>query len=242
MSGRPARQRAHALTALLRPAWLLLLALLVLVAFFVAADIARRRSDTAFFAQKWRWKINLDLSYAEIAGYIQVSVAATMLAVLSRLRRPAPAYVAWSITLFVIALDDMLRIHERGGRMFDSMLSVPSGLGLRAVDVAELLTWGLMGAVLLILLVVAHRRSEPPVRSQSVRLGGLVVLLACFSVFGDMVHLAAVEAMSSHRIPYAIGLMEGAGELATMGAILAYVVHLASTPQASEEPAPALSN
>ena len=50
--------------------------------------------------------------------------------------------------------DDMMEIHESGGKYFARKLELQPWHGLRAVDFGELITWGLLGGLMLPLLLL----------------------------------------------------------------------------------------
>lgn len=200
----------------------LLIVLLLTIPVFVTGHVAHGRSSIGFFTQDPRWSVDVDRSYIEISGYLQLAVSVALLLGMSRRWRRAPVLAAWAGALAVVVLDDSLTWHERAGEWLASRLDLPAALGLRGVDFGELLFWGALGVAVLAGLGLTHRRSSDAARGVSWQLLALIVLLACFSVGVDMVH-AALMGLS---IDLPLSTLEAAGEVGAMSAILAYIVHL----------------
>lgn len=191
---------------------------LVLVAGDVAHHLAWDRGVLPYF--RWaKWRADLDLSFAELFGYLQVAGSVLLLVLVLR-RTRQPAVGAWALVLATIVADDALMIHERGGEALVGLLSLPAVAGLRPADLGELLTWALLGSVLLVVLLWAHLRSGPDARRRSWQLGGAIALLAVFAVGLDMVEIA-LEGVVSPGLGTALTYIESWGELVSMTVLLA---------------------
>lgn len=181
--------------------------------------LGSERGD-AFASRAWNGEA--DGSVIEIVGHVQLVGAAALLLVLA-VRRRATLFAAWSAVLVVMAADDLLRIHERGGAWFRDRLELPAVAGLRAQDLGELAVWALLAGVLVPWLVASHRRSPQVHRAVSTRLATLVGLLAVVAVGVDMLGIA----LSPHVPPVVsttVTLVETAGELFGMTLVLAFVL------------------
>lgn len=199
---------------------------------FVALDVLHNNDVPPFLNSAWR--LDRDRSAGETAGYVALLTAAARLARLSWRRRSDPVYGAWAAVLTLVALDDMLELHESGGRLLATWLSIPPTLGLRPYEVGELLAWITMAGALATFLVAGHLRSTRVGRRDSVRLGALVALIAVFGVVVDLGH-TMLTLGTPGGFDYRVGLFESWGELAAMVGVLAYVVHLRSRARAVPE-------
>jgi hypothetical protein len=169
-----------------------------------------------------RWRLNLHLGYGEWWQYVKAAVVAGTLAAAYRLCR-APIYLAWAAAYCFVLLDDALEIHERGGRLFASLLHLQAGFGLRAVDVGELLTWSIFGTALLAFASWAYRRSNGTARFRSIRLAYCFGLLAFFGGFIDMASVVLSQTVFQFR---GTGLLEDGGEMLVLSLTCAYTINL----------------
>lgn len=201
----------------------LLVGLWLLIPPLLVASLAHRHGYGPFTDA--RWNVDMDRSYIEWLGYLQLLVAAGLL--LSVARLTATVYAAWAGALAVVALDDALEWHERGGKWLDRNWTIPEPPGLRTQDVGELITWAILGACVTIILVLAHRRSTRAARRDSLRLAGLIAVLMVFAVGVDMAHEVLQTISSSSRLDLLAVWLEAAGEVGAMAAVLAYTVHVA---------------
>ena len=181
-----------------------------------------------------RWYVDRDRSYMEFLGYVQVIGAGLLLLVLA-VRRRIPVDAGWGAALTVVMLDDALEWHETGGTWLERTGSVPAAAGLRSQDLGELLTWGVLAAAVLVVLLATHRRSTASARRDSWRLGALIGLLVVFAVGVDMAHIALGAITTSSRIDLLALWLESSGEVGAMAALLAYAVHMAR--RSSDDPA-----
>lgn len=124
--------------------------------------------------------------------------------------------------LFALVLaDDMLEIHESGGKYFARALELRPWQGLRSVDFGELITWGLLGLLILPLLLIGLMRSE-----RSAVVDGLVLLvpvgaLVFFGAFIDQLYHVMRDAFFGADI--VLGGLEDGGEMVaiTLACVLA---------------------
>lgn len=169
-----------------------------------------------------RWRLNLHLGYGEWWQYVKAAVISGMLAAAYRLCR-APIYLAWTAAYCFVLLDDALEVHERGGRLFASLLDLQAGFGLRAVDVGELLTWSIFGTALLAFGSWAYRRSNATARLRSIKLAYCFGLLVFFGGFIDMANIVLSHTVFHFR---GTGLMEDGGEMLVLSLTCAYTINL----------------
>ena len=130
-------------------------------------------------------------------------------------------YVALAILFALVLADDMLEIHEEGGKYFARALELRPALGLRAVDFGELITWAILGALMVPLILVGLLRSK-----RTDVENGLVLLvpfgaLVFFGMFVDQVYHILRHAFFGADI--LLGMLEDGGEMIaiTMACVLA---------------------
>ncbi len=164
------------------------------------------------------WNADLDASFLELWGYVQLVGAVVCLAAVWWVRRTG-VHLAWALVVATVATDDFLMVHERAGAWLVRADLLRDTLGLRAVDVGELLAWALLAVVPGVLLVVAHVRAPRPARRDSWRLAGALGVLIAFGVVLDMVHIL-VEASVPAGVATALTVLESAGEIAAMSLLL----------------------
>lgn len=165
--------------------------------------------------------VRLSLAYeggfATQFGVAKLLTAAGIMWLIAR-RTLAPIDVAWAFTLVIVALDDLLMIHEGLGGLFVAWFDLPGLFGRDPLPLGELIVWASMGSVVLVLLFAAHKRSPLEARKRSLRIAGLVALLAFFAVVVDAANSFLFEgSVETFTLP-----VEDGGELIVMTLILAY--------------------
>jgi len=178
------------------------------------------------------WNGNLDGSYVELFGHLQLILVVVALLVIFNRRRTA-VYGVWALVFCTLVADDFLRLHERGGHALVRGLSLPAAGGLRPQDLGELTVWAVGAVILGPALLAAHLLATATARRHSSTLTALVLALAAFVVIMDMLHQA-----TDHRLPVAVGraltLTETAGELIVMTLMLLAAYRM--TPPPADEP------
>lgn len=168
------------------------------------------------------WSGDVDGSYMEQAGYAQLLTAVVILAMRGWSLRSGVLGV-WALVLTIVVADDAFQLHERVGALAARGLGLPAVSGLRAVDLGELMFWAVSGTILGAVLLVAHLRARGAERRHSWTLALLLVALSAFAVVIDMVH-GVVSSRGTEQLQIAMALLENAGELGVMTAILLAVV------------------
>lgn len=175
-------------------------------------------ADPSSFLADPRMSLGTDGGYAEWYGYAkQISSVVVLVLIYRRVR--GPAYVAWALTVLVVFVDDFFLVHETLGGEIAERLGLGPAFGLRGQDFGELITWAILGVCLLVVLVIAHRRSAPEVRRDSRVLAALLLALGFFGVVVDMLHIKATG-----RLERFMGLSEDGGELVVLSVVAAFVV------------------
>ena len=200
-------------------------------ALLLAANVAHLRVDErgreplTFFSPS-RWSGALDGSYVETLGHAQLAAAVVVLALVAA-RCRSVVLAVWTLVLGVVLADDARQLHERGGAALVRALDLPAVAGLRAADLGELTFWALSGTTLGALLLATHRRARGAERRQSWALARLLAVLAFFAVIVDMLHIAVAGRVAG-PVEATVGLLETAGELGVMTAVLLAVVRSAT--------------
>ncbi len=161
-----------------------------------------------------RWSLGLDRGHPELFGYAKTLLAIGLLALAHRASRQAP-YRACAAVVFIIALDDSLRLHENAGHLFERTVTVQPPFGLRPQDIGELGSWSLLGLLAIVILVMAHRRGDDLSRQALLLYVGVFVGLVGFAALADMVHITLAARASS-----ILTVVEDGGELIMLTFVL----------------------
>lgn len=214
--------------------WAALIILLLVNLFFLAANVAHSLGDGSedgvlgIFAPI-AWEGDHDGSHIEVWGHIQLFAAAGILVVLSVVHRMF-LFGAWALLLFVVVIDDLFQVHEEAGEWLVQALGLQPALGLRAEDFGELITWGILGLIVLLPLAVGHVRANKWARRQSWTFVGILALLAVFAIGLDMVAII-LQGHVPGQVLRLVSLSETAGEIIPMSLFLAFTITLAVMPQ-----------
>jgi len=129
-------------------------------------------------------------------------------------------YVAWAVLFLYLLLDDALSIHESVGLHVATSLDFSPAFGLRARDFGELVVTAIAAALLLAPLAVLYLRGSVAFRLVSKYLFLLLVALAFFGIFVDMLHVALQQGW---KVSFLLGALEDGGEMVVMSVMAAYV-------------------
>lgn len=166
--------------------------------------------------------IEKDAGYSEIYQYLKyfwVSLLFLGIAVRNRTLPP----VAWAFVFAFLLADDSLGLHEQMGGTIAQHLDFAPPWGLRLQDIGEVI-YALCAALLLsIPLGLAYLQGNPRFRHSSHHLLQLVVLLACFGVLVDLLHMLA---QTGWRLQFVLAVMEDGGEMVAVSGLLIYTLTL----------------
>lgn len=165
------------------------------------------------------FSIEQDLGYAEVYQYIKEFWIVVLLLILAINRRHL-IYLSWSLLFTYILLDDSLRIHERFGKYLVKLFEIKPMFDLRAQDYGELSVSMLFGLLLFAIIGASYLFSENLEKKISTHLFILMVLLAFFGIFFDMIDVAI------HWGTKLWGLVEDGGEMIVMSMIVWYTFGL----------------
>jgi hypothetical protein len=203
-----------------RAATILLLALLGADIAFVLAHYLLTKGvlGNALFS------LELDRGYAEFFQYAKVfSIAMMLLAVTARSR--IAGYGVWALLFVYLLLDDAFQIHEDFGGYLASRLEFAPAIGLRAQDFGELAVSVIAAVVFLSLLALFYSSAAGGFRKASRHLLVLLVALAFFGIFVDLLHVAV---KMGWKITWLFGVIEDGGEMVAVSFMAAYVFLLNS--------------
>ena len=88
-----------------------------------------------------------------------------------------------------VLFDDALRIHETLCTHITAKLDLHAAFGLRAKDFGELLVSAIAAVILVSPLILLYRHGVPPFRQATRHLLLLLLSLAFFGIFVDMLHV-----------------------------------------------------
>ena len=129
-------------------------------------------------------------------------------------------FAVWAILFIYLFLDDSFLLHERYGNYIARSLKFSSFAGLRPQDYGELIISGIVAASFLILLSLFYIRGSDAFRCATRHLLSLLVALAFFGIFVDMLHVALY---ANRNIEYLLLVVEDGGEMVVMSFITWYV-------------------
>jgi hypothetical protein len=138
----------------------------------------------------------------------------------------ARVFAAWALLFAMLLIDDALELHERYGVIIAASLDFPAIFGLRPADLGEILVAASLGCVALSLVAIAFWRGGSEARQLSADLMCLLVALAFFGVFFDVLH--TITHFNAPAIAQFFALIEDGGEKLVVSAITAYTFDLTS--------------
>ena len=165
-----------------------------------------------------RLDIGHDLSLSELLNWgkwLGISLVLFILWAQSRM----PTALGFALAFAIVAADDILSLHERGGAALVLWLGLESILGLRAQDVGEVLIWASLAAVIVLAVLISLRVADPSGWRVGQRLLAFLGALVMFGVVVDMVHALLVDNAYANLL---LGLVEDGGEMITGSLCLAY--------------------
>ena len=165
------------------------------------------------------WSIERESGYSEIYQYIKEFWIFIVLFMLG-LKEKRFIYVAWSGLFLYLLIDDSYALHEKVGNYLTNYINLKPVLNLKPADIGELLASAFFGVLLFGTLFILDLYSRPVEKFISRQLVLLVLALAFFGVFFDMLHVAI------HWGENIWGIIEDGGEMVVMSIILCYAYDL----------------
>ncbi|MBN8629553.1 MAG: hypothetical protein J0L76_01710 [Rhodobacterales bacterium] len=174
-------------------------------------------------------KITRDGSLPEMFGYLEWAVIVVALVWLSIRDRWLPPF-RWALVFMMVLVDDSLQFHETIGYMLKGSLPLPPSLAPQSEDIAEVLVFGAMGVIAVLLTATLFTRNGAIARALSIRLMLIIVFLAFFGVGLDFLHqiIAGLSegTFEANFLPQVFGLLEDGGEMITASVATAFVLTL----------------
>lgn len=131
----------------------------------------------------------------------------------------------WAVVFAYVLFDDALRIHEILGTYVTAKRDLDAAFGLRANDFGELIVSAIAAALLLSPLILLYRRGAPAFRQVTRHLISLLLLLAFFGIFIDMLHVI----FQGGNLEIVLVVLEKGGEMAVISLIVGYTYLLNTT-------------
>lgn len=189
----------------------------VLVALFVALKLGWVGDEGLLLGR--------DGGYAEVVQYAKtlwVGLCAGWLAWESR----QPVFAALAVLFVGLLADDAGRLHEFWGARLADALSLPAVVGLRPIDLGEVLFLALWVGPVFLFGVAAYARSDRPARVTARWALGALVALAAFGVGADALHQSVTGLVEVNGLHTALTIVEEGGEVAVMSVLAAGAIAL----------------
>lgn len=194
------------MTAFNRMFWLVLSGLLLLDLLLIGLHLAHGPEVPD------RFDIISETSLASRLLYLKWAVVTAICAAIAWIWR-VPVFAGLAVFFGVVLADDMMLIHEKGGRRLISALPDLPTFGLPRADVGEIYVFGLLGLVAGAAVLVGILRSNRDWVARAALFGlpfaGLVVCAIGVDALGAYLRLHHPEAATLSFI----GILEDAGEI-----------------------------
>jgi hypothetical protein len=164
--------------------------------------------------------LETDRGLAELYQYAKIS-SVVLLLLSVRMKTGVIGYSVWALLFLYLLADDAFSVHEVLGEHIAISLNFVPALGLRAVDFGELATSAMIFTLFLTVLGWFYASGSDDFRNVSRKLFLLLIALAFFGVFVDMLHVALMRV--DWRITFLLVVVEDGGELLVMSIIAWYV-------------------
>ena len=172
------------------------------------------------------FSIEREFGYAEVYQYIK-EFSIMLLLFKIAMNRKQFIFFAWSLLFMYFLFDDSCQIHEKLGSFLAHYFDFQPMFYLRAQDFGELAVSMFFGLLLFSFIGGGYLFSDSKAKQVSKYLFILVMYLAFFGVFVDMLHIAIPWGKSIW------GLIEDAGEMVVMSIIVWFVYIQKQTPSQS---------
>lgn len=165
----------------------------------------------------------LDLGLPEAYQYVK-EFWIILLFILITINTSKLVYLIWGSLFVYLFLDDLLKIREDLGGYLSRALIYPTGLGVRARDMAEFSVSAVVGLFFLVLILTAYYLSDRQVRISFVP---LLILTAGLFFFGAVLDLLDIAA-NGVILQQTLGILEEFGEMVVISLICWFTFILSS--------------
>ena len=139
-------------------------------------------------------------------------------------------FITWGIFFIYLLVDDAFGVHEKAGKLISEKFVIATPFGVRPQDLGELAISGIAGGILLFSIFWAYLRGPETFRKFTRDLLVLVVALAFFGIFMDLIHVFAFYSDSLHwKVSVVLAVIEDGGEMLVASLILWYVFRVSVT-------------
>jgi len=168
------------------------------------------------------FSLGMEGGFAERFGCLQLLLIVALL-LRTASKSGEVVYLSLAFAYLAVFADDAFQIHEQGGAYLAALLDLQPALRLRPQDFGELMTWGVMGFVVMGVVVLGFSR----VSAAHLRVGLIALVLLCvlafFAIAMDMAHVAlATDGLSE----FLLVTIEEGGELLTITVTCAAALYL----------------
>lgn len=184
-------------------------------------------------------KITVDGALPEVWGYVKwMIIIAALIRLSIRDRWSVP--LRWALVFLMVLIDDSLQEHETIGSLIAGKLPLPASLQSQGQDIAEVLVFGVMGLIAVLLTATLFTRNGPIARALSLRFLLIILFLAFFGVALDFLHqtirLVTEDTFAAGFLPPIFGLLEDGGEMVVASIATAFVLTLPGIEALSRKP------
>ena len=165
------------------------------------------------------FSLERDRGYPEFYQYLKIFSIVILLHFLFA-KTKLIGYSVWSLLFLYLLLDDAFSIHETLGGFIATNLALAPAAGLRAQDFGELAVSGIAATVFLIPLALFYTRGLGAFKEVTKQLLWLLVALAFFGIFVDMLHVAIDMGW---KVRFLLGVVEDGGEMLVVSLMAWYV-------------------
>lgn len=161
------------------------------------------------------FSISADFGFAEIYQYIKEFWIIVLLLFVF-IKEKHLTYLLWSLLFLYLLIDDSFRIHEEYGLYLSNYFEFKPIFNLRARDFGEIIVSLFSGFILLTSIGVSLLFSDNLAKRISKTLLFLLIILAFFGIFVDIIHVVIPNFKSI------LGLIEDGGEMIVISIIVWY--------------------
>lgn len=179
------------------------------------------------------WAITTDRGFGETFQYVKEFWLFCSFAILAS-SRAEWSYMSLSLLFGYLLIDDAFSVHEGVGEWIATTQNFQPVLGLRAVDLGELVVVASTGLFFLVLIGVSYWLGTQKFRWVCKRIFVLLGCLAFVGVVLDALHIM-MEVINRPGIPlgFAFELAEDGGEMIVMSLLCWYGISLLKQPDLS---------